>query len=202
MNIARDPSDDTTVEQPVARATTEQAVEQDAPRSRRPRLGFLEAIVSLSLLVSVAGITIPMIAGHQAEARNEQAVIDMQNIVDGIRQYSQDTLYLPTGNRGRTNVTWLYGPGTLPRDLHLGNISQSRPLDDVLLNESMGGSGWQGPYGDPAADPWGNAYLVNLDGLVDTRMPAWVLCAGPDGTVQTPAEALAAEGDDILLHLN
>jgi type II secretory pathway pseudopilin PulG len=199
MNNPHDPSDDASA--PQAASVTEQ-VDEGTPPTRRFKLGFLEAIVSLSLLVSVAGITIPMIAGQQAEARNEQALMDMQDIVDGIRQYSQDTLYLPTGNRGRTNVSWLYGPGRLPRSLNLGNISQSRPLDDVLLNASMGGSGWQGPYGDPVADPWDNAYLVNLDGLVDPRMPAWVLTAGPDGVVQTPTDALSARGDDMLLHIN
>ena len=35
---------------------------------------------------------------------------------------------------------------------------------------------------DPGADPWGNAYLVNIR---DPRQ-AWVISAGPDGILQTP----------------
>ena len=35
---------------------------------------------------------------------------------------------------------------------------------------------------DPGADPWGNAYLVNIR---DPRQ-AWVISAGPDGILQAP----------------
>jgi type II secretory pathway pseudopilin PulG len=41
---------------------------------------------------------------------------------------------------------------------------------------------------DPGADPWGNAYLVN----VADRKRMWVISAGPDGILQTPF--LAANG--------
>jgi len=46
---------------------------------------------------------------------------------------------------------------------------------------------------DPGADPWENAYLVNIR---DPRQ-AWVISAGPDGILQTPFLALAGPaGDD------
>lgn len=202
MTNQQDQSVDASVSDSVVEAPVEGALDNETPQTPRRKVGLLEALVSLSLIVSLAGITMPMIATEAAEGRTEQAVVDMQNIVDGIRQYSQDTLFLPTGNRGRTNVAWIYGPGDLPGNLNLGSIAESRPLDDVLLNDSMGGSGWQGPYGSPTADPWGNAYLVNVEGLVDPRQPAWVLSAGPDGIVQTPVDALKPVGDDVLLHVN
>jgi hypothetical protein len=168
------------------------------PRGSR----FLEALVCLCVVISIAGITMPIIADERAESRFEQSVLGMQNILDGLRDYSEQTHFLPTGNRGRTDVTWLYGPGELPRGLKLGNVSHSRSLDDILLNDSMAGSAWQGPYADPARDPWGRSYLVNVDGLVDPRQPAWILTAGPDGVMQTPASAQKAVGDDILLPIN
>jgi len=194
------------VELPASNASMNVPVEAPNANGTQPparrAFGFLEALVSLCLVVSIAGITMPMVAGERAEGRNEQAVVDMQGIVDGIRDYSQHTRFLPTGNRGRTNVTWLYGPGQLPKGMKLGSIAHSRSLDDIMLNDSMGGSAWQGPYGSPAMDPWGHSYLVNVDGLVDPRRPAWVLTAGPDGIMQTPASAQEPVGDDVLLPIN
>jgi hypothetical protein len=194
------------VEMPTRESHVDRAVEpshtKQPPRQARRGAGFLEALVSLCVVISIAGITMPIIADEQAENRLEQSVVGMQNILDGIRNYSEQTHFLPTGNRGRTDVTWLYGPGELPRGIKLGNVSHSRSLNDILLNDSMAGSAWQGPYGDPAMDPWGRSYLVNVDGLVDPRRPSWILTAGPDGVMQTPASAQKAAGDDILLPIN
>ncbi len=173
---------------------------QEEPQRRRSRV--LEVLVSLSIVVSLAGVTVPIIASVQAEARLESTVVGMQDIVDGIRGYSQDTLFLPTGNRGRTNVSWLYSEGALPQGIRFGGVVESRPLADVLLNRSMGGPGWEGPYGEVPSDPWGNAYLVNVAGLVDSRSGSWVLSAGPDGIIQTSQDSLKAGGDDLLLPIN
>jgi hypothetical protein len=54
------------------------------------------------------------------------------------------------------------------------------------------------PDHDPAAhaDPWGNAYLVNIAALTSAEA-VWVLSAGPDGIVQTPFLSRGAPlGDD------
>jgi type II secretory pathway pseudopilin PulG len=46
------------------------------------------------------------------------------------------------------------------------------------------------------ADPWGNAYLVNIAAR-QSAGTAWVLSAGPDGIVQTPFVSQGAPlGDD------
>ncbi len=172
------------------------------PKSRRSGK-VMEVLVALSILVCVAGVTVPIVGVELREGREEQAMHDMVDILGGLRSYTHDTLFLPTGERGRTNVTWLYGPGELPRN-HLFDLrGEGRPLDDVLLTSSLGGPGWQGPYIEALTpDPWGRAYLVNVDGLVDGRETPMILSAGPDGRVDTLPDAREVAGDDIALPLN
>jgi hypothetical protein len=43
------------------------------------------------------------------------------------------------------------------------------------------------------ADPWRNAYLVNLG----ARGAVWIVSAGPNGVLETPFESTALAGDDI-----
>jgi len=177
--------------------------ESQTPTPRRRPPGLLEALVGLSILVSLSGIVMPIVGAEMSASPEEQALLDMQHIVNGLRDYSQDTLYLPTGDEGRTNVSWLYGPGAVPSDNPFAAGGEARTLDDVLLDGGMGGNKWQGPYLDAVpTDPWGRAYLVNVDGLVDGRERAMVLSAGPDGTVETAPDADRAAGDDIQLPLN
>lgn len=175
--------------------------QQETPRRRPP--GLLEALVGLSILVSLSGIVMPIVGGEVTQSPEQQALMDMQHIVSGLRDYSQDTLYLPTGDEGRTNVSWLYGPGSMPSDNPFAAGGEARSIDDVLLNATMGGSKWQGPYLDAVpSDPWGRAYIVNVDGLVNGREQAMVLSAGPDGVVETSPTAARPSGDDILLPVN
>ena len=168
------------------------------------RAGVLEALVALCIVVSLAGVTAPIVATEVIEGREDQAVVDMVDILDGLRGYSHDTLFLPTGDRGRTDVTWLWGPGHLPVGHQFDLGGEGRPLDDVLLNDSMGGPGWNGPYlpNGLSPDPWGNAYLLNVGALVDPRETAMILSAGPDGLVQTAPGDRKVQGDDIVLPLN
>jgi type II secretory pathway pseudopilin PulG len=175
---------------------------QDVPAAPRPSRR-LESLVLLSILVTVAGVTLPILGGNLAESRRVEAQADMQHIVDGLRDYSRDTRFYPTGHLGRTNITWLYGPGSLPANNLFGQEDEGASLDEVLLSDSMGGENWAGPYlGQIPSDPWGHAYVISVDGLVDVRKRAWVLSAGPNGEVETQPEAYEPVGDDLALPLN
>lgn len=166
------------------------------------RKGVLEALVGLSILVSLAGVVMPIVGGEMAGTRSEQAVLEMQRIANGLHAYTDDTLFLPTGIQGRTNLAWLYGPGQLPQANPFAAGGEARALSDVLLADTLGGAGWSGPYVSALEpDPWGNAYLVNVDGLIDTRETAMILSAGPNGIVETRPTDSRAAGDDILLPL-
>lgn len=165
--------------------------------------GLLEALVGLSILVSLSGVVMPLVGSSIRGDLQTQALSDMQHIVDGLRAYQSTTLFLPTGVQGRTNVAWLHGPGDLPAGNTFAAGGDGQPLQDVLLDDAMAGSRWQGPYVDGLhPDPWGHAYLLNVEGLVDGREPPVVLSAGPNGIVDTPAGSAVAQGDDILLPIN
>jgi hypothetical protein len=162
-----------------------------------------EGVLGLGLLVVLAGVVGPGVAERVENSRTTDAIEQMQLIVEGLHSYSHDTLTLPTGIQGRTNVSWLYSPGELPFNNPFVDGGSARPLSDALLDNTMGGSRWWGPYiSELVADPWGRAYLVNVDGLINGRERAMVLCAGPDGMVSTSATALKAGGDDIILLLD
>ncbi len=167
------------------------------------RPGVLEALVGLSVLVALSGVLMPAVGEEVAESRTVAALGDLQAISEGLARYSRDTLFLPTGVEGRTNVAWLYGPGAIPAGHSFGHGGEGRPLDDALLVNAMGGERWAGPYvAGLSADPWGHAYLVNADGWLTRQEQPLVLSAGPDGIVQTPDDAWEPSGDDLLVVLD
>jgi hypothetical protein len=168
------------------------------------RPGFLEAVVGLSVLMALSGVLMPVVRQEVGESRSLQAQRDMQSIAEGLSSYSRDTRFLPTGVEGRTNVAWLFGPGHIPADHAFGSGGEARSLADVLLNPSMGGEHWAGPYARTGLhpDPWGNAYLVSVDGLVSPAQRAVILCAGPDGRIETAPDAVRPAGDDVLLSVD
>jgi len=170
------------------------------PSARRGKgPGILEALVALSILVSLSGVLMPAVGEQVAEARVSQADKDMIDIAQGLAHYTRDTRFLPTGVQGRTDVAWMYGPGELPSGELFGASRESRPLADALSSDRLGGSAWAGPYTEGlTADPWGHAYLVNVDGWVNAREHAVVASAGPDGLLETPPTASAPAGDDLL----
>lgn len=175
----------------------------EANRRPRQRVGWLEGLVGLSIIVSLAGVVTPIVGSQTGADATHRAQVGMLEIVEGLRTYSLDTLYLPTGNQGRTDVSWLYGPGVIPAGNPFAAGGEARPLEHALMGPQMGGRNWNGPYVDELQpDPWGNAFLVNVDGLIDTREVAMVLSAGPDGVVQTEAWHLEAQGDDLLMFLD
>lgn len=63
--------------------------------------------------------------------------------------------------------------------------------------------GWQGPYvSSLGRDPWGHAYIMAVGALRSSgpRSPgarAWILSAGPNGRIETPADAISLGGDDV-----
>jgi type II secretory pathway pseudopilin PulG len=89
-------------------------------------------------------------------------------------------------------------------------------LENHLITNTPGGSAtkaygttgktaWKGPYlPSIPQDPWGNKYLVNIGKLdPSVNKAVWAISAGPDGNLETSADAnaassFAAGGDDII----
>jgi type II secretory pathway pseudopilin PulG len=72
---------------------------------------------------------------------------------------------------------------------------------------TTGGNAWRGPYLlQMPADPWGNAFLVNVakgDPALSPKKAVFVISAGPNGILETTSDALASSlvtpaGDDII----
>ena len=172
-----------------------------APRRYRP--GVFEGLAALSVLLALSGVLMPAIGEEVVESRENAALSDLHDIAAGLAGYARDTHFLPTGVEGRTNVAWLYGPGNVPAGNPFSGGGEARPLDDALLNDSMGRSQWAGPYTTGLhADPWGHCYLVNVEGWLTETETAMVLSAGPDGVVQTQPDAWQPAGDDLMLVVN
>lgn len=92
-------------------------------------------------------------------------------------------------------------------------------IDNHLINNTPGGTAtkaykstgkfaWRGPYlPSVPSDPWGNQFLVNI-GKADPSAgkAVWVISAGPNGKLETPADLSAASvltsaGDDIVVRV-
>jgi hypothetical protein len=145
----------------------------------------------LGMLVGQAGI-ISYGAGTLGEsARAERIYLDMQAIASGLREYSEDGMF---EREGLQRISWLYGPGDLPESTPFagGGVSSMSQVNEP-------GHGRYIQILMP--DPWGNAYLANVDGLQAGTQRIKVLSAGPDGVIQTSPSETSAEGDDILIHL-
>jgi prepilin-type N-terminal cleavage/methylation domain-containing protein len=165
------------------------------------RRGFtlVEMIVVIAILVSVAGILIPVVSSQLEDARRGRALGDMRRIAAGINRYVKDTGAFPIGDAAHTPFHWLFGAGELPRS-NVFDDGPSTTLQRFLSRNDFGGSKWRGPYvSDVGADPWGHAYLVNVQGYFEARENVLIVCAGPDGEVDTATDATIAAADDIMI---
>jgi hypothetical protein len=162
---------------------------QAVPRQRRqmPRIVFAAV---LGLLIGQAGVI-----GHDlgSSARSERVYLDMQAIAGGLRDFSLDGQF---EENNLQRVSWLYGPGLIPNEAPFESEgSVATPMADVNTDKAARYIQILMP------DPWGNAYLANVDGLQAGTQRIKVLSAGPDGTIETSPSETKARGDDVLIHL-
>ncbi len=163
--------------------------------------GLLEGLVALSILVSLSGVLMPVVGSEVQQSRADTAHADMQLLGGALRAYTRDTQWLPSGRQGRTDIAWLYTPGELPSGASFGDVGAGHSIADFVLVDAMGGTAWAGPYlpSDTLhADPWGNAYLVHVDGWLNGRDNPFIVSAGPDGLLETRANDRQAGGDDLV----
>lgn len=163
---------------------------------------LVEVIVVAGIIAILAGILVPLILKEIDEARITRAHADIRSMSASILIFRKDTGKWPNMD-GACNplATFVYGDGALPAGLAAQGYDQttSVSLDDYLTTDAAGcyGVRWKGPYlAHTAADPWGNAYFINA-GNFAAGGAVWILSAGPDGTVDTPASAAALANDDV-----
>ncbi len=164
---------------------------------------LIESLVIVAIVVASAGIVVPMFARRHHGTAEERVRSDLHRLAVAMQKYIHDTRSFPTGHTGATNYHWLMTSGIHPTN----NVFDSGPsmlVDRFLRENGMAGPEWNGPYlfEDLGPDPWGRAYIVNVNGYFNSAERVIVLCAGPNGQVNTAATASTAGGDDIMVVLD
>lgn len=166
----------------------------------RRRLSFVEILMCGAIIIASAGVVVPTMQIRALDRIQEQVNTDLQSIASGIARYVEDTRTFPTGSGGATTLHYLFSDGSRPAN----NVLASGPgmhLAEFLENGHLAGDSWKGPYLDHkiGPDPWGHAYVVNVNGFFTSEERVMVLCCGPNGQINTAPSATTAGGDDIMM---
>lgn len=190
---------------------------------------LLEIVVVLAVVAALAAVLTPIVSGYLEDARLQRARSDAGTLADALLQAQRDLgdfpIFVDGSPSARTlddpsTFDVLLGPGRVPSfagagwsTAHDGGSDADQLADQLVSNApgypTQGRFAWRGPYvEEPSADPWGTAYLVNAENLRPAQGDAaFVLSAGPDGTVQTDFDLdrtggnVAPAGDDVLVRI-
>ena len=186
-------------------------------------LGFtlLELAVALGVVAILAAILTPLVSSMIDDARITRAEQEAQTIASATLNFRQNTGRWPIFVSGvgitTSSITYtiLIGPGNDPNPSGspwLPVSGERGDLEGVLGRNTPGytTSGrfrWRGPYAiQVGSDPWGNAFIVNAEGLrFGPEEATFVLSAGPNGTIETTflqplqsgSPTVVVGGDDI-----
>lgn len=172
---------------------------------RRPSgqgITFVEILIVLAVIISLAGILAPFVVDELQRAASREATAEVQMIADALVRYVADTGHFPTGDLGEPSFRWLASDGILPSIR--GDDGEPRDrIGAYLVSGDRANDKWRGPY-LPAIppDPWGRAYLVYVAAYTRDDEGVWVLSAGENGIVETLGKDALAKGDDVALRLD
>jgi general secretion pathway protein G len=160
---------------------------------------MIEMVIIIAIIIGLAGVVIPVVSQEVRDSRKAGAIADINRIASALNQYIKDTLFFPTGNQGATTFHYLFSDGRMPKN-NVFSSGEGRHINGFLTTNQLGGPRWKGPYlHSVTCDPWGNAYVVNVQGFFDPAERAVILSAGPDGFISTSPRATSPEQDDIML---
>jgi len=182
----------------------------------RNQKGFtlIEVVVVVAVIAILAAVLTPYITKYIDDSKIAKARNETQVIGGALTNFYKDVGLWPnrnaagvvgvlpyyTGTTTPTAAAIFTGvPAVVPPVVAWAGSATAVPLDNSLVTNSgypaTGDLSWKGPYAGSAlpADPWGRPYMVN----VAATGPIWVLCAGPNGKIQTAVTATVVNGDDI-----
>src|SRR5262245_13972782 len=166
-------------------------------RRNSPGFTFVEMAVVVAIVAAMAAILVPILADELASSEQSHALSDCQRIAAALTQYTRDTRPFPTGPNGNDTLRFLTGTGTVPAANPFDDGEGGLLVQYLANGAANGGASWRGPYlQQVAADPWGNAYVVNVHGYFSAEN-VWVVSAGPNGAIYTTATDPTPRGDDI-----
>lgn len=171
---------------------------------------LMEVVVVLGIIALLTAIMTPLVLNYMEEARKTKAAADVASIKSAIQQYVNDVRDWPAADNA-TNAERLY-TGDYATDLptDAGGCASAAANDYALkgyliekpssIDAWDGKKGWNGSYiENDIVDPWGQSYIVYVErffGDIGTKH-AWVLSAGPDGTIDTCPSDSTTNDDDI-----
>ncbi len=191
---------------------------------------LIEIVVILAVIAIIAAAMVPRISGIMDDAKISRAGSEVQTIGMGILRFNANTGKWPSRNSSDSDnsikslisgtadapvpAPGLGSTGFLetPSDYFDNHLKNNSPGDAAAGGDYpvMGVNRWNGPYlQQVAADPWGNAYICNIQSAWENDttnyLYCYVICAGPDGTIQTNGEVTGSDveaghaigGDDI-----
>jgi general secretion pathway protein G len=186
---------------------------------------LIELAVVLAIIAILAAVLTPMVTNYLEQARVARAQADLRTIADAVKLYQRDTGRYPIydssddyKNDTVSKAVFKTGSGNVPTDSSSGSSwaltsdVATTSLELYLNNNSSGvvvsnfpKTTFNGPYiATIDSDPWGNRYLLTAGNLSKgSSSHAFVISAGPDGTLQTgrnvpTTDNLTASSDDII----
>lgn len=198
---------------------------------------LIEVIVVLAVVASLAAILTPMVVRYVEDARNSRARSDAKVIGAAVSQFNRDVGVGPVYSSSSAfdsrspDLSVLVGPGNEPTVVGSNwpsplatSTSDVGSLAEQIISNGGGssiyptspppgvrsGQGlfWQGPYIEAVdADPWGNAYVVDVHGFrAGSSTAVFAVSAGPDGSLDTDAQQarvgeLTVGGDDLAFRI-
>ncbi|MFM1871238.1 MAG: hypothetical protein RL398_660 [Planctomycetota bacterium] len=199
-------------------------------QSRPAQAGFtlVEVIVVLSVVLLLTGIAVPMLSSYIEDGRRARAQSEVRTIGAAVVAVNKDVgvnaarnasgadnqVYvllsgptMPSTSPFVGNHQWVtWGLSATRGDLIDNHVLHNRPQSQTSAAYATTGSmQWRGPYMSATPlDPWGRPYVINIVSTFNTNATnnkkTFVLSAGPNGRIDTPAAAAATteiSGDDI-----
>jgi general secretion pathway protein G len=164
---------------------------------------LIEVIVVSAIIAILVGILVPILFKEIDESRITRAAADVKSISTAMIVFRKDTAVWPTMDQNcQPNATLLSGAGNMPSNLAaMGyDTSSQSSYDSHFALDPVGcyGQMWKGPYmAMVTADPWGNSYVTNANSFAVAGQPVWIISAGPNKLIETPANSTSLIGDDI-----
>ena len=191
-------------------------------RTLRSGRGFtlIDIVVVLAVVAILAAVMTPAVVEHLEDSKTARAQKEVELIGARLSDFYTDLGRWPTDTDANKSITdqevrlLESVDGTMPGQRN-GNTGWTTlaPADNftnqLILNRPVGSNAaryattgeirWKGPYVNAfTPDPWGRKYLCNVWNFWPGRDgPVWVISAGPDGVIDTPATQQTVRNDDI-----
>jgi len=133
---------------------------------KRSAFTLIELLVVISIIAILASLAIPAASGAIDRAKKAQAQNAATQIATAIIGYETEYGHLPTNgtsdDSGYANLFNVLG--------NIGSASTENPRGIVFLEIPDAKNGKNGLAGNNYKDPWGNTYVVVMDGNYDNSI--------------------------------